>query len=61
MVVHIFIGRGSGCSAAPPNIDRQQRGTDTVPQQLLREVAQQFADSRWVLYCGRQCIREALT
>ena len=45
MVVHLLAGRGRGCGPAPANIDRQQRSSDTVPQQLLRQVAQQFADS----------------
>uniref|UniRef100_A0A8D8KF94 (northern house mosquito) hypothetical protein n=1 Tax=Culex pipiens TaxID=7175 RepID=A0A8D8KF94_CULPI len=46
MAVHLLAGSGRGCGPAPANIDRQQRSAAAVPQQLLRQVAQQFADSR---------------
>lgn len=48
LAVHICPGRVIGVSTPAASVDSQQRSANTVSQQLLCKVAQQFFDSGWV-------------
>lgn len=48
LAVHICPGRVIGVSTPAASVDSQQRSANTVSQQLLCKVAQQFIDSGWV-------------